>query len=167
VVGVARLKVDWNRKNTADVTPTLRRFERWLVENGYREACVETYVGAVRKFLGVAKSANPTLDDAMTWHGDLAESKLARSTVNICSAALKAFYRFRGLELTLPHMKMVCYLLSVQFLTSDARGVGIFLEFFLTTSVRYSLVAWFGSVAYSSHLSHNKTSLVETGVNCD
>jgi hypothetical protein len=42
----------------------------------------------------------------MAWHGDLAESKLARSTVNIWSAALKAFYRSRGLELTLPHLKV-------------------------------------------------------------
>ena len=99
-------RVDWSRKNTTDVDPTIRRFERWLNEHGYREACVQTYVGAVRKFLGVAKSANPTLDDAMTWHGDLAESKLARSTVNISSAALKAFYRSRGMELTLPHLKV-------------------------------------------------------------
>lgn len=103
---MARLKVDWSRKNTTDVTPTLRRFERWLLENGYREACVQTYVGAVSNFLRVAKSANPTLDDAMNWHGDLAESKLARSTVNIWSAGLKAFYRSRGLELTLPHLKV-------------------------------------------------------------
>ena len=88
---MTRLKVDWSRKNTTDVDPTIRRFERWLNEHGYREACVETYVGAVRKFLGVAKSANPTLDAAMVWHGDLAESKLARSTVNIWSAALRHF----------------------------------------------------------------------------
>lgn len=103
---MARLKVDWSRKNNTDITPTLRRFERWLAENGYREACVQTYVGAVNKFLRVTKSANPTLDDAMTWHGDLAESKLARSTVNIWSAGIKAFYRSRGLELTLPHLKV-------------------------------------------------------------
>lgn len=103
---MARLKVNWSRKTTTDIDPTLRRFERWLVENGYREACVQTYVGAVKKFLRVAGSVNPTLEDAASWHGDLAESKLARSTVNIWSAALKAFYRSRGLELTLPHMKV-------------------------------------------------------------
>ena len=103
---MTKLRVDWSRKNTTDVDPTIRRFERWLSENGYREACVQTYSGAVRKFLVVVKSANPTLDAAMTWHGDLAESKLARSTVNIWSAALKAFYRSRGLELTCPHMKV-------------------------------------------------------------
>jgi hypothetical protein len=73
---------------------------------GYREAYVETYVGAVNKFLRVTKSANPTLDNAMNWHGDLAESKLARSAVNIWGAGLKAFYRSRGLELTLPYMKV-------------------------------------------------------------
>jgi integrase/recombinase XerD len=101
-----KLKVDWSRKNSNDVDPTLRRFERWLVENGYREACVLTYTGAVKKFLEVAKSVNPTLDDAMNWHGDLAESKLARSTVNIWGAGLKAFYRSRGMELALPYMKV-------------------------------------------------------------
>ena len=101
-----RLKVDWSRKTTTDIDPTLRRFERWLVENGYREACIQTYVGAIRKFLRVAGSVNPTLEDAEKWHGDLAESKLARSTVNIWKAAWKAFYRSRGLELMLPHMRV-------------------------------------------------------------
>ena len=106
MIGLRRLNVDWSRKNTTDVKPTLKRFERWLTEQGYREACVDTYVGAVDKFLRVVKSANPTPEDAMTWHGDLAESKLARSTVNIWGAGLKAFYRSRGLELTLPYMKV-------------------------------------------------------------
>jgi integrase len=93
-------------QNTTDVNPTLKRFERWLIENGYRDACIDTYVGGVRKFLKAAKSANPTHEEAMTWHGNLAASNLARSTVNIWGAGLKAFYRSRGLELTLPHMKV-------------------------------------------------------------
>ena len=29
---MTRLKVDWICKNTTDVDPTIRRFERWLVE---------------------------------------------------------------------------------------------------------------------------------------
>jgi hypothetical protein len=61
-----RLNVDWNRKNTMDVKPTLKRFERWLIEQGYREACIDTYVGAVKKFFRVAKSVNPTPEEAMT-----------------------------------------------------------------------------------------------------
>jgi hypothetical protein len=52
VIGMTKLRVDWSRKNTTDVDPTIRRFERWLNEHGYREACVQTYVGAVRKFSG-------------------------------------------------------------------------------------------------------------------
>ncbi|MCX6669041.1 MAG: tyrosine-type recombinase/integrase [Methanothrix sp.] len=101
------LKVNWSRTQfNADVNPALKRFERWLIEHGYREACIQTYVGAIRKFLGVAKSVNPTPEDAMKWHGDLAESKFARSTVNIWGAALKAFYKSRGMELTLPYMKV-------------------------------------------------------------
>lgn len=49
------------------------------MELGYRDACILTYTSAVEKFLGVAKSANPTPDDAATWHGDLAEPNLARN----------------------------------------------------------------------------------------
>lgn len=100
------LKVNWNRQITTDVNPTIKRFERWLTEHSYREACIESYLKPIKRFLKETDSANPTLEDAKLWHGDLAESKLARSTVNIWGAALKAFYKSRDMELTLPYMKV-------------------------------------------------------------
>lgn len=111
-----------------DVKPTLKRFERWLIEQGYPEACIDTYVGAVRTFLRVAKSANPTPEEAMAWHGDLAESKLSRSTVNIWGAGLKAFYRSRGFELTLRHLKVnnkIPYFFSEEEVLPAHRGCAI------------------------------------------
>ncbi len=45
-----KLKVDWTIQNSTDVNPALRRFECWLAEQGYREACIETYVGGIKKF---------------------------------------------------------------------------------------------------------------------
>lgn len=100
------LKVNWTRQIIKDVNPSLNRFERWLNEHGYRNACIETYLRPIARFLKETGSTNPTLEDAKVWHGDLAESKLARSTVNIWGAALKAFYRSRGMELILPYMKV-------------------------------------------------------------
>ena len=68
---MSKPKVDWSRQKSKDVNPTLRRFERWLVENGYREACVLTYTDAIKKFLDFVESANPTIEDAengmVTW----------------------------------------------------------------------------------------------------
>jgi hypothetical protein len=99
-------RVNWNRQIITDVNPALKRFERWLTEHGYRDACINSYLRPIERFLKETGSSNPSLEDANLWHGDLAESKLARSTVNIWGAALKAFYKSRGLELTLPYMKV-------------------------------------------------------------
>jgi integrase/recombinase XerD len=89
-----------------DVNPPLKRFERWLNEHGYRDACINSYLRPIERFLKETGSSNPTLEDAQNWHSDLVEPKLARSTVNIWGAALKAFYKSRGMELTLPYMKV-------------------------------------------------------------
>ena len=99
-------RVNWNRQIITDVNPALKRFKRWLTEHGYRDACINTYLRPIERFLKETGSSNPTLDDAKLWHGDLADSKLARSTVNIWGAALKAFYKSRGMELTIPYMKV-------------------------------------------------------------
>jgi hypothetical protein len=52
----------------------------------------------IKRFLRETGNASPTMKDAKNWHGDLAESKLARSTVNIWGAALKAFCKSRGID---------------------------------------------------------------------
>jgi len=100
------IKVNWNRQITKDVNPALRKFERWLNEQGYRDLTINSYLRTIARFLKETSNTNPTLEDAKIWHGNLAESKLARSTVNIWGAALKAFYKSRGMELILPHMKV-------------------------------------------------------------
>jgi hypothetical protein len=99
-------RVNWNRQIIKDVNPALKRFERWLNEHGYRNACINSYLRPIERFLKETENSNPSLDDAKLWHGDLAESRLARSTVNIWGAALKAFYKSCGMELTLPYMKV-------------------------------------------------------------
>jgi hypothetical protein len=99
-------RVNWNREIIMDVNPVLKRFERWLTEHGYRDACINSYLRPIERFLKETGSSNPSLEDANLWHGDLAESKLARSTVNIWGAALKAFFKSRNMELTLPYMKV-------------------------------------------------------------
>jgi len=67
---------------------------------------MESYLKPIKRFLRETGSTSPTLEDVKDWHGDLAESRLARSTVNIWGAALKAFYKSRGMELTLPYLKV-------------------------------------------------------------
>lgn len=101
------LKVNWNRiQIPTDVNPVLKRFERWLLEKGYRETFIDAYLSAVRKFLDDVKTTNPYLEDARVWHSNLLETRRARSTINLWSVALKAFYKSRGMELILPCLKV-------------------------------------------------------------
>ncbi len=100
-------RMNWKRSEIKlDTNPTLRSFERWLKEHGYRDACIETYRRYIKKYLNEVKRANPSIEDAKKYHSDLANSTLARSSVNIQKAALKVFYRMQGEDLELPHLKV-------------------------------------------------------------
>ena len=82
--------MNWNRQIITDVNPALKRFERWLSEHGYRDACISSYLRPIERFLKEQEA--PTHEEANLWRGDLAESKPARSTVSNWGAALKAFF---------------------------------------------------------------------------
>jgi hypothetical protein len=58
------IKVNWSRQIITDVNPVLRKFERWLNEQGYRDACISSYLRPIARFLKETGSANPTLEDA-------------------------------------------------------------------------------------------------------
>lgn len=100
-------RTNWNRQQVrVDIDPVLMHFERWLRDQGYRDACIETYIKATKLYLKSIKATNPSIEDAQNYHSTMAESKLARATVNIRAAALKAFYRSQGKSLMLPHLKV-------------------------------------------------------------
>ena len=56
-------RVNWNREIITDVNPALKRFERWLTEHDYRDACINTYLRPIERFLKETGTLNPTLED--------------------------------------------------------------------------------------------------------
>lgn len=56
--------------------------------------------------MGTVKRANPSAEDAKSYHSDMIESSLARGTVNARGAAFKAFYKMQGTNLELPYLKV-------------------------------------------------------------
>jgi hypothetical protein len=55
-----RLALDWSIKaRIEDFRPTLLRFRKYLVDNGFRNSTIESYVGHVGRFLEFAKSERP------------------------------------------------------------------------------------------------------------
>lgn len=100
-------RVDWKRSQVqVDISPVLKHFEQWLREQGYRDACIDTYLKAIKHYLKSVKQTNPSVEDAKKYHSAMIESRLSRVMINIRAAALKVFYRSQGTPLTLPYMKV-------------------------------------------------------------
>jgi hypothetical protein len=83
--------MNWDRsQHQFDINPTLKRFERWMIDHGYRNASMDGYLKATRLYLKTFKSIAPSIEDAKEYHSNMAASNLARATVNILRAALIA-----------------------------------------------------------------------------
>lgn len=46
-----RLDIDWNIHTTPDFEAALKRFRRYLEDNGFRNSTIEGYVGNVGRYL--------------------------------------------------------------------------------------------------------------------
>jgi integrase/recombinase XerD len=103
---VAKIRTSWDRSQLQfDTNPTMKRFERWMKDRGYRDASIDGYLKAIRLYLRILKTITPSIEDAIEYHSNMAASNLARATVNIRRAALIAFNKSQGLELKLPYLK--------------------------------------------------------------
>ncbi len=91
------MRTNWNRSQFKfDMNPTLTKFKRWMIDQGYRDASIEDYIEAIRLYLKNIKSTTPSIEDAKDYHSNMAASSLSRATVNIRRAAIIAFYKSQG-----------------------------------------------------------------------
>jgi len=98
--------MNWDRLQFQfDMDHTLKKFERWMINRGYRDASIDDYLKAIRLYLKTQKTIAPSVDEAIEYHSNMAASNLARATVNIRRAALLAFHKSQGQELKLPYLK--------------------------------------------------------------
>ena len=75
--------VDWSIKHPVkDYTPQLRKFSKFLANEGYRESSVDCYTIFAGRYLKFVKTPNPTIQDATKYREHLIESNRARSTIN-------------------------------------------------------------------------------------
>ena len=59
-----QLRVDWAREvKKSDLGPALGRYRRYLVDLGFRDQTIESYVFRAGKYLEFAKTDQPTQDD--------------------------------------------------------------------------------------------------------
>jgi integrase/recombinase XerD len=95
-----RLDIDWNVHATTDFEPALRRFRRYLEDNGFRKSTIEGYVGNVGRYLKFAGIDKPSEKDRITFRDELHNSKLSRSTLNQYGYAIKSYHSMLGEEVS-------------------------------------------------------------------
>jgi len=100
-----KLDFDWNRVVLVDFEMPLRRYRRYLEDQGFRESTVESYVGNVGRYLKFAKTDRPTTDTATCFRDTLHDKNLARSTINNYSFAMACYHGMYGEEVSFPFMK--------------------------------------------------------------
>jgi hypothetical protein len=62
---VTKFMMNWDRsQHQPDANPTLKRFERWMIDHGYRDASIDNYIKAIRLYLKILKTITPSIEDA-------------------------------------------------------------------------------------------------------
>lgn len=100
-----RLEVDWDLKTSIDLSVNLKRYTRYLEDQGFRDSTIDSYVGHVGRYLKFAGTDQPHGEMAISFKDSLHERHLARSTINNYSFAMTNYHRMLGQEIDLPFLK--------------------------------------------------------------
>jgi hypothetical protein len=54
-----RLEIDWKRETSGDFSVSIRRYERYLKDIGFRDSTINSYVGHVDRYLKFTGADKP------------------------------------------------------------------------------------------------------------
>ena len=83
--------VNWRREiGKEDIKPALKRYRRYLEDNGLRASTIPMYVLHASKYLEFIGTDSPCADDFARFRDHLHDRKLSRSTINDYSFSIKS-----------------------------------------------------------------------------
>ena len=92
-----RLNVSWAGEAICeDFEPALRRYRRYLEDNGLQRSTIEMYVFRVGKYLEFAKTEIPSSEDFEMFRDAILEKDLSRSTINNYLFSIKKYHEMLG-----------------------------------------------------------------------
>lgn len=91
-----RVTVDWSIAITTNFEPSLKRFRRYLEDQGIRDTTITNYIGNVLRYLKFAKTDHPSTQDLERFRDYLAEKKVGRSTKNQYNYSIRAYHAMLG-----------------------------------------------------------------------
>jgi integrase/recombinase XerD len=100
-----KLAVDWNRAEFINFDNAIKRFRRYLKDQGFRDSTIEEYAGNTSRYLRFAKTERPSEKDYERFRESLNEWKLSRSTLNQYGYAAKAYHKMIGQSLCIKRLE--------------------------------------------------------------
>jgi integrase/recombinase XerD len=105
-VSKKRIEVDWKKGLCADdIKPAVRRFRRYLEENGLRASTIPMYVSRVSKYLEFSQKESPSSEDFVRFRDHLLDMKLSRSTINNYSFSMRKYHEMLGQQVSFNFIK--------------------------------------------------------------
>ena len=99
-----KLAIDWTIRESIDFKPTLLRYRNYLVDHGFRESSVNSYVGHVGRYLEFAKTDRPSPEMPFKFRELLQSRKLSRSSINNYCFAIKKYHELLGESVSFPYL---------------------------------------------------------------
>jgi hypothetical protein len=63
-MGRGRIAIDWTLRNSIDLNANLRRYQRFLENEGFRQSTIDSYVGNVGRYLEFTGTDRPQAEAA-------------------------------------------------------------------------------------------------------
>jgi integrase/recombinase XerD len=100
-----KLAVNWDRTRSIDFNKALKKYKRYLEDQGLRNSTIEEYIGNAGRYLRFAKTDRPSMDDYESFRESLHEWKLSRSTINQYNYAIRAYHKMLGENISVTRLE--------------------------------------------------------------
>lgn len=100
-----KLAVNWDRTRSIDFNKAIKKYKRYLEDQGLRNSTIEEYIGNAGRYLRFAKTDRPSMDDYESFRESLHEWKLSRSTINQYNYAIKAYHAMLGESISVKRLE--------------------------------------------------------------
>jgi integrase/recombinase XerD len=102
---VAKIDVDWSIPKSNQFDQALRRFLRYLEDQGHRQSTIEGYLGNVKRYLVFSGTDRPSLQNWQNFKDQMHDRRLSRSTLNQNAYSARAYHRMLGGDLPVKRLE--------------------------------------------------------------
>lgn len=121
--------------------PALAQFRHYLVDNGFRQSTIDSYIECTERYLEFAKTDKPSKSVAEKFRASLQARKLSRSTINNYCSSIKNYHLMLGEQLSFPYLQLRE---SIPYYFSEDDVLRIF-----GTITNFKHLAMFGTLFYA------------------